>query len=289
MSPPLASASHACTGSDARTPRAVLRMPRAGSCASLSPEGCHLHSRAAFLLSGDVSPNVVGAHIDNPPRHAPQSFKPEAVVHFGEQRSAPYSMIDRQHAVYTQHNNVIGTINLMFAIKVCEWVLVHRKARVSGSHALPGHHPRILPATLGSPPAGCAALAPCCPAQEFAPDCHLVKLGTMGEYGTPNIDIGGCFGWLGDEKRPFFSCMRSAWVLSGRSRHDPAAHDSSPHAVLGAAEASLLPPSAPPHTPRRPHLPTRRGGLPDGDPQWPDRHAAVPQAGRLVLPPVQGP
>lgn len=26
-------------------------------------------------------------------------------------------------------------------------------------------------------------------AQEFKPDCHLVKLGTMGEYGTPNIDI----------------------------------------------------------------------------------------------------
>ena len=23
----------------------------------------------------------------------------------------------------------------------------------------------------------------------FVPDCHLVKLGTMGEYGTPNIDI----------------------------------------------------------------------------------------------------
>ncbi|RMZ52926.1 hypothetical protein APUTEX25_001045, partial [Auxenochlorella protothecoides] len=70
-----------------------------------------------------------------------KSFNPEAVVHFGEQRSAPYSMIDRQHAVYTQHNNVIGTINLMYAIK------------------------------------------------EFNPDCHLVKLGTMGEYGTPNIDI----------------------------------------------------------------------------------------------------
>lgn len=50
--------------------------------------------------------------------HNKQSFNPEAVVHFGEQRSAPYSMIDRQHAVYTQHNNVIGTINLMFAIKV---------------------------------------------------------------------------------------------------------------------------------------------------------------------------
>eukprot|EP00850_Spirogloea_muscicola_P011092 SM000067S20369 [mRNA] locus=s67:574007:576841:- [translate_table: standard] len=70
-----------------------------------------------------------------------QKFKPDAVVHFGEQRSAPYSMIDRSRAVFTQHNNVIGTINVMFAIK------------------------------------------------EFAPECHLVKLGTMGEYGTPNIDI----------------------------------------------------------------------------------------------------
>ena len=70
-----------------------------------------------------------------------QEFEPEAVVHFGEQRSAPYSMIDRQRAIYTQTNNVMGSINLLFAIK------------------------------------------------EFAPDCHMVKLGTMGEYGTPNIDI----------------------------------------------------------------------------------------------------
>jgi UDP-sulfoquinovose synthase len=67
--------------------------------------------------------------------------RPEAVVHFAEQRSAPYSMIDRDHAVFTQVNNVVGTLNLLFAL------------------------------------------------QEFAPDCHLVKLGTMGEYGTPNIDI----------------------------------------------------------------------------------------------------
>lgn len=70
-----------------------------------------------------------------------QRFEPTAVVHFGEQRSAPYSMMDRSRAVFTQHNNVIGTINVLFAIK------------------------------------------------EFAPECHLVKLGTMGEYGTPNIDI----------------------------------------------------------------------------------------------------
>ena len=70
-----------------------------------------------------------------------RSFEPEAIVHFAEQRSAPYSMIDRKHAVFTQINNVTGTLNLLYAI------------------------------------------------DEFVPDCHLVKLGTMGEYGTPNIDI----------------------------------------------------------------------------------------------------
>jgi UDP-sulfoquinovose synthase len=50
-------------------------------------------------------------------------------------------MIDRKHAAFTQVNNVVGTLHLLFALR------------------------------------------------EFAPDCHLVKLGTMGEYGTPNIDI----------------------------------------------------------------------------------------------------
>ncbi len=69
------------------------------------------------------------------------TFQPDAVVHFAEQRSAPYSMIDRRHAVFTQVNNVVGTLNLLFALR------------------------------------------------ELKPDCHLVKLGTMGEYGTPNIDI----------------------------------------------------------------------------------------------------
>jgi UDP-sulfoquinovose synthase len=70
-----------------------------------------------------------------------QDFAPDAVIHFAEQRAAPYSMIDRKHAVFTQVNNVVGTLNLLFALR------------------------------------------------EFQPDCHLIKLGTMGEYGTPNIDI----------------------------------------------------------------------------------------------------
>ncbi len=70
-----------------------------------------------------------------------RSFEPESIVHFGEQRSAPYSMIDREHSVFTQVNNVVGTLNILYAMR-----------------------------------------------DEF-PDSHLVKLGTMGEYGTPNIDI----------------------------------------------------------------------------------------------------
>jgi UDP-sulfoquinovose synthase len=70
-----------------------------------------------------------------------REIEPEAAIHFAEQRSAPYSMIDRKHAVFTQVNNVVGTLNLLFAVR------------------------------------------------EFVPDCHLIKLGTMGEYGTPNIDI----------------------------------------------------------------------------------------------------
>jgi UDP-sulfoquinovose synthase len=70
-----------------------------------------------------------------------RDFRPEAIVHYGEMPSAPYSMRDRDHAVFTQQNNVVNTLNVLWAMR------------------------------------------------EFAPDSHLVKLGTMGEYGTPNIDI----------------------------------------------------------------------------------------------------
>ena len=70
-----------------------------------------------------------------------EKFKPDAIVHYGEQPSAPYSMIDHNRAVFTQVNNVTGTLNVLWAIK------------------------------------------------KVVPECRLVKLGTMGEYGTPNIDI----------------------------------------------------------------------------------------------------
>jgi UDP-sulfoquinovose synthase len=74
-------------------------------------------------------------------REVMRQVRPDAFVHFAEQRSAPYSMIDREHAVFTQVNNIVGTLNVAYAIR------------------------------------------------ELVPDCHLIKLGTMGEYGQPNIDI----------------------------------------------------------------------------------------------------
>src|SRR5579864_7734435 len=46
-----------------------------------------------------------------------RQYQPQAIIHFAEQRSAPYSMIDQAHAVFTQVNNVAGTLNVLFAIK----------------------------------------------------------------------------------------------------------------------------------------------------------------------------
>src|SRR3990172_12866952 len=70
-----------------------------------------------------------------------EKFHPEAIIHYGQQPSAPYSMIDHNRAVFTQVNNITSTLNVLWAMK------------------------------------------------KVVPRCHLVKLGTMGEYGTPNIDI----------------------------------------------------------------------------------------------------
>lgn len=66
---------------------------------------------------------------------------PEAVIHYAEQPSAPFSMMGQAQSALTLANNVGATLNVVWAIR------------------------------------------------EGAPGCHLVKLGTMGEYGTPNIDI----------------------------------------------------------------------------------------------------
>lgn len=82
--------------------------------------------------------DIVNSHFTN---EVIKNFQPDGVVHLAEQPSAPYSMIDQDHVIYTQQNNVMGTLNVVHAIK------------------------------------------------RHAPRAHLVKLGTMGEYGTPELDI----------------------------------------------------------------------------------------------------
>jgi UDP-sulfoquinovose synthase len=93
-----------------------------------------LTGRSIAITQGDLTDwSVVSQVIGESP--------PDAIVHYGEMPSAPYSMKDRERAVFTQTNNVVGTLNVLYAMR------------------------------------------------DLAPDAHLVKLGTMGEYGTPNIDI----------------------------------------------------------------------------------------------------
>ena len=70
-----------------------------------------------------------------------RTFTPDAVIHYAEQPSAPYSMFNRRAAELTLKNNLGVTLNLIFAVR------------------------------------------------KFCPNTHIVKLGTMGEYGTPDIDI----------------------------------------------------------------------------------------------------
>jgi UDP-sulfoquinovose synthase len=102
-------------------------------------------------------------------------FEPEAIIHYGEMPSAPYSFISREHAVFTQYNNVIGTLNVLWAMR------------------------------------------------DLAPESHMVKLGTMGEYGTPNIDIEEGFIQIrhnGREDRLPFPKLPGSWY------HASKVHDS---------------------------------------------------------------
>jgi UDP-sulfoquinovose synthase len=117
---------HLEAGTDSLTPIASLH-DRVAAWQEVSGNAIDVH--VGSIEDGDFVDGVIG------------EIGPDAIVHYGEQPSAPYSMASRHHAVETQYTNVIGTLNVLFAIR------------------------------------------------DHVPACHLVKLGTMGEYGTPNIDI----------------------------------------------------------------------------------------------------
>jgi UDP-sulfoquinovose synthase len=118
---------HADAGTDSLTPIGPTLPARAQAFREVT--GLEIGVTEGDLVEWEIVERVV------------REFAPEAIVHYGEMPSAPYSMIDRDHAVFTQTNNVVNTLNVLYAMA------------------------------------------------ELAPDAHLVKLGTMGEYGTPNIDI----------------------------------------------------------------------------------------------------
>ena len=113
-------------GSDSLTPIGSLEQ-RIEAWGEIS--GKQIQSFVGKVEDGDFLDGVVA------------ETRPEVVIHYGEQPSAPYSMISRESAVETQYTNTIGNLNLLFALR------------------------------------------------DHVPECHLVKLGTMGEYGQPNIDI----------------------------------------------------------------------------------------------------
>lgn len=71
---------------------------------------------------------------------------PETVMHYAEQPSAPYSLINYKYANTTLQNNLLISNNLVWALR------------------------------------------------DFSRDTHIIHIGTMGEYGTPNIDIPE--GWI---------------------------------------------------------------------------------------------
>ena len=66
-----------------------------------------------------------------------EEIKPEAIVHYAEIPSAPYSMVNMEHAIKVQENNVLGTLKLLWIMK------------------------------------------------DIIPESSLIKLGTLGEFGTP--------------------------------------------------------------------------------------------------------
>lgn len=139
------------------------------TCSEALMPNPNMHDRAALfeqhtgkkidVILGDCADFRVLANVV-------RDMQPEAIIHYAEQPSAPYSMRGFDEANKTFHNNLGATFNVIWAVL------------------------------------------------QYAPDCHIIKLGTMGEYGTPNIDIEE--GWLDVEhngRRQKFLYPRQAGSL----------------------------------------------------------------------------
>ena len=124
-------------------------------CASLpliSAPNLAERAKLFFEVTGkEIKTQVADLRISDRMNDLVREFKPDVIVHYAEQPSAPYSMMNFDSAKLTLDNNIGVTFNLIWAVK------------------------------------------------EYAADCHIIKLGTMGEYGTPNIDIEE--GWIDIEHK----------------------------------------------------------------------------------------
>jgi len=106
----------------------------------------NLHQRVKHWNTSADSNTVIGLEIGDVTdydflRGVFEYCQPEAVIHYAEQPSGPWSMIDRKRAEQTLRNNLVSTLNVAYVVK------------------------------------------------DTNPNCHIIKLGTMGEFGTPNVDI----------------------------------------------------------------------------------------------------
>ena len=100
------------------------------------------HRAKALQKLGDFQYEILDI-AENYPKLAEifRKFRPEAIINLAQQPSAPYSMIDPEHANFTIRNNVQGALNLFWAMR------------------------------------------------DYAPTSHIVTLGTLGEWGAPNMPI----------------------------------------------------------------------------------------------------
>lgn len=111
----LAKKGHSVVGLDNKNRRAEVQEMKSISAVPI----LSFEERAAFVISEYTDCSLVEENIINYSglKECLRWFMPDTIVHLAEQPSGPFSMIDAGHAAYTHINNVIGTLNLLHAVK----------------------------------------------------------------------------------------------------------------------------------------------------------------------------